>query len=256
MSPLRALVLLAVLSSACALGVAPDIRDTGLVVDEWRVTRDAGVPDDLGFPDDLGAPAMDAPAGDDGPAADLGDAPDNGLLLDLTLPVDVPVVVDRPPVDLGCGATPGRTCAPGERRACGNCGTQTCTGDCEWSACAGGGVCAAGATRTQPCGNCGTQSQRCSAACRWESVGGCAGSGPCAPGATQGGGCDPCSQQVCQSNCNWGGCGLRPGSACEYRAGRHSRSCGACRCGLQFCLGSCQWSTSCVSCCTTCGGCL
>lgn len=247
MSPLRAIALLSLLAPACAVGVVPDTHDTGLVLGFDRMpSRDAGFP--------LDAPELPDAAPDD--LADADDASDNGILLDLTLPVDVPAAVDRPAVDLGCGASPGSECAPGDRRACGRCGTQTCSDTCAWSACAGEGACAAGATRTQPCGNCGTQTQRCSAACAWENVGGCAGSGPCAPGATQGGGCDPCSQQTCQSNCTWGGCGLRPGNACEYQAGRHHRDCGACRCGLQFCLASCQWSTSCVSCCTTCGGCL
>jgi hypothetical protein len=246
MPSLRAPGLVVILCSACAVGVAPDTHDTGVLLGFDRpFVRDAGLRDD----------GLDAPdAADSGD--DLGDGEEAGFFFDLTLPVDVPSVPDRPAADLGCGAMPGRACDPGAIEACGNCGTRRCGDSCEWSACTGGGVCAAGATRTQPCGNCGSQTQRCSASCAWENSGGCAGGGPCAPGATQGGGCDPCSQQVCQSNCNWGGCGLRPGAACEYQAGRHHRDCGACRCGLQFCLASCQWSTSCVSCCTTCGGCL
>jgi len=262
MTLLRPFALLAVLLTGCALGVAPDIRDTGYIP-----PPDRGPVPDLGFPEDLGE-VTDASTADDGPEDDLGDedapAPfrditfplDRGAPMDVPTPIDVPPVIDRPPVDLGCGVLPGRTCDPGARRSCGNCGTQTCTGSCVWSACSGEGSCAAGATRTQPCGNCGTQTFRCSASCSWEPSGGCSGSGPCAPGATQGGGCDPCSQQVCQNNCTWGGCSLRPGNACEYQGGRHHRNCSACRCGLQFCLNSCQWSTSCVSCCTTCGGCL
>ena len=262
MTLLRPTVVLAALSMGCALGVAPDIHDTGYVTppDRWTLP-------DEGFPDDLDEP-MDASTADDAPDGDRVDAADSVAPLDLVLPLDrvapmdtptpmdVPMSIDRPATDLGCGVLPGRTCDPGARRSCGNCGTQSCTSECSWSACSGEGTCAAGATRTQPCGNCGTQTQRCSASCAWENVGGCAGSGPCAPGATQGGGCDPCSHQVCQGNCNWGGCTLRPGNACEYQAGRHHRDCGACRCGFQFCLNSCQWSTSCVSCCTTCGGCL
>lgn len=261
MTSRRLLGLLVAFTTACAIGVSPDTHDTGRVVAYDRGPRlDAGLVEDLGEPLDASldgdAPTDDAPAEDD-----LGDA-DSGMLIDLTLPVDLtppvdrPVVPDRPPTDLGCGVLPGRACDPGARQPCGRCGTRTCTSECAWSACSGEGACAAGSSRTQPCGNCGAQTQRCSTACAWESPGACAGSGPCAPGATQGGGCDPCSQQVCQSNCNWGGCALRGGNACEYQAGRHHRGCGACRCGLQFCLGSCQWSTSCVSCCTTCGGCL
>ena len=247
----RRLGVLVVLTAGCAVGVSPDTHDTGFVV-----PTDRGPRLDTGFPRDLNDPTDAADAAVDGAVDDLADATDTGWFLDLVPPADVPLTVDRPPMDAGCSATPGRDCAPGDRRGCGSCGTQTCTGACTWSACAGEGVCAAGATRPQGCGNCGTQMQRCSTACAWENVGGCTGSGPCAPGATQGGGCDPCAQQVCQSNCNWGGCALRPGNGCEYQAGRHHRGCSACQCGLQFCLPSCQWSTSCVSCCTSCGGCL
>ncbi len=239
-----ALAALSTLWCGCAFGVAPDFHDVG-------------PPGEFAPPADRPVPVFDV--------RDVPDVPDvtdvQVARIDLGFPEDVvvaadrPVVTDVPPTDLGCAVTPGRDCAPGERRVCGNCGTQECGSACTWSACSGEGVCSAGATRTQPCGNCGTQTQRCSATCSWESAGGCSGGGPCAPGATQGGGCDPCSQQVCQSNCNWGGCALRPGNGCEYQAGRHHRACGACRCGLQFCLNSCQWSTSCVSCCTTCGGC-
>ena len=256
MTPSRLFGFLAALTAACAVGVSPDTHDTGFVVES-----DRGRPLDAGFPEDLGEPKDTAVADDEAAVDDLDDAADTGLFVDLPRPVDVappmdtPAPVDLPPTDLGCGALPG-SCVPGTTQPCGHCGMQLCGAGCTWSACMGQGVCAAGTSRTQPCGNCGAQSQRCSAACAWESVGSCAGSGPCAPGATQGGGCDPCSQQVCQSNCNWGGCALRGGSACEYQAGRNHRACGACRCGLQFCLNSCQWSTSCVSCCTSCGGCL
>lgn len=242
--------LLPTLWCGCALGVAPDFHDTGPGREYFE-------------PADRPAAARDVPdAGDAGDVVDVGAPPFDLPSLDLGSPPDVPAPIDRPapmdlvPVDLGCAVDPARACSPGQRRACGNCGTQECRSDCAWSACSGEGACAAGATRTQPCGNCGTQTQRCSSTCAWESGGGCAGAGPCAPGATQGGGCDPCSQQVCQSNCTWGGCALRPGAACEYQSGRHHRDCGACRCGFQFCLNSCQWSTSCVSCCSTCGGCL
>lgn len=141
-------------------------------------------------------------------------------------------------------------CMASATRTCNGCGTQTCTDTCSWGACsATSGVCTPGATRA--CGNCGTQT--CTAGCAW---GACTAQGPCAQGATQQGACDACSQQVCGSNCQWGGCALRAGNACEYRGGRNSRACSACRCGLQWCLPSCQWSTACTSCCSTCGGCL
>jgi hypothetical protein len=170
-------------------------------------------------------------------------------------------------------------CLPGMAQACGNCGSQRCGTDCRWGPCVGEGACRAGATQpcggcgmqrctdacawgactamgacspgmTRPCGRCGTQ--RCTDACDW---GACSGEGPCTPGATQAGSCDRCAQQTCGGNCQWGGCALRPGNACEYRNGVHNRGCSACRCGLQWCLPTCQWSTACTSCCTSCGGC-
>lgn len=252
---------LGLVSAGCAVGTVPEIPELG-GRDGFGVviTDDDGI--DAGLDEDRDA------GGDEDDADDVTLPP-----LDLTLPEDVP------PADLGCAFDPGRACTPGSRQACGRCGAQTCSSGCDWGACADEGECSPGATRgcgtcgsqtclsncswgacaggggctpgaRRACGNCG--SQTCGSDCAW---GACTSQGECAPGATRGGGCDPCSQQVCQSNCSWGGCGLRPGSACEYRAGRNNRACSACRCGLQWCLNSCQWSTACTSCCTTCGGC-
>lgn len=148
---------------------------------------------------------------------------------------------------------------------CGSCGskpqTRTCGTDCTWGAwtdtgsCAGEGVCAPGQTesRSVGCGNCGSQAQTrtCSGSCAWEgwtNSGTCGGQGACAPGATRAGGCDGCSHQVCNGSCNWGGCTLRPGNACNHEGGTNFRCCGAGR--SQFCLPSCQWSTDCSTACS------
>jgi len=153
---------------------------------------------------------------------------------------------------------------------CGNCGMRsrerTCGPSCtweewgEWGACGNQGPCAVGATESQQegCGNCGqrSRSRTCIEGCVWGDWGGwgdCAGQGPCAPGSTQGGGCDPCSQQVCQGNCQWGGCGLSPGSECEWQEGKHWKCCASGK--WHFCLGpayGCKWSGACSPC-TGCG---
>ncbi len=66
---------------------------------------------------------------------------------------------------------PTSTCDGESTRACGNCNTGTQTRTCNtttgqwsaWSACTGGGVCAAGATQT--CGNNGIKT--CTSSCAW-----------------------------------------------------------------------------------------
>lgn len=220
----------ALLLGACALGAEAPL-DGGPISGET----------------DLGA--RDIPRGFELPSDDIVDASEMDLVTPDDLPdatdaadaVDLPDVRDVP-------ACMGE-CDPGSSRACGNCGRQTCTSSCTWGTCTGSGVCAAGTSRA--CGNCGRQT--CTSSCTW---GGCGAEGSCAPGQTRGDGCDPCSQQVCNGSCQWGGCQLRPGAACEFRGGRNNRGCSRCRCGLQWCLNSCQWSTDCTSCCTSCGGCL
>lgn len=202
---------------------------------------------DLGS-NDITTGFLDPPDVGDEPAPDVvaddirDAAADRSPSNDLADAVDVMDVV----ADLGgCAGE----CAPGATRGCGSCGRQTCSSACQWGTCEGQGPCAPGASRG--CGSCGRQT--CNSACQW---GGCEGQGVCAPGQRRGDGCDPCSEQVCSGACQWGGCQLRAGAACDYRGGRNARSCARCRCGLQWCLGTCQWSTDCVSCCTTCGGCL
>jgi hypothetical protein len=60
-----------------------------------------------------------------------------------------------------------------------------------------------------------------------------------------------CEHQTCSASCTWSGCALNAGAQCTWMNGAHSRSCGACACGQQYCLNSCVWSTGCVS---FCGG--
>src|SRR5262245_3730188 len=43
-------------------------------------------------------------------------------------------------------------CAPGDDRACGNCGKRTCREDCTWGPCSGEGPCSPGDTDDCPSG--------------------------------------------------------------------------------------------------------
>lgn len=267
-------LVLCLAAAGCAMGDVPEIPELGT----WDVRP---------RPDPTLDGDLDAGPSDDLAELDTDDATDadDAEPFDLPVPLDLPPIdtgrdVPPPPGDRGCAADPARACTPGQARNCGRCGSQVCTEACAWTDCAGEGECAAGQTRS--CGGCGTQ--RCSSTCAWEACptqgectpgqtracgncgrqtcttgcqwGTCTGMGECAPGQTRAGTCDRCSQQTCTSACTWGACGLRPGNACEYRSGTNNRACGQCRCGRQWCLDSCQWSTACTSCCSGCGGCL
>jgi hypothetical protein len=278
----RAHPLLFALLGSLALGCAG-----GTVSGETPIVEDIPVnpPRDIEFDKSVEDAATEdiTVVTDDADATDATDAPplslpDLGTVIDTGAPqpVDVAVTADVParcqaagactpgmvrecgrcgvqrcfePCDWGTCASEGE-CMSGMTRACNGCGTQTCASSCTWGACqGGGGTCTPGQTRA--CGNCGTQT--CTSSCAW---GGCSNEGACAPGQTRTTGCDGCSQQTCGMTCQWGGCALRAGAACEYRSGTNARACSACRCGRQWCLSSCQWSTSCTSCCSGCGGCL
>jgi len=141
--------------------------------------------------------------------------------------------------------------------ACGRCGTsmRTCGVGCAWAApvCTGEGDCVAGTieTETEACG-CGTRTRTrtCGGACGlgpWSAFGACSGGGVCTPGATRTGSCDACSQEVCSASCTWSGtCSLRPGNACDWRAGMNFRTCSGGMCisspCWQFCASSCQYN--------------
>lgn len=113
----------------------------------------------------------------------------------------------------------------------GNAGTG---GSCE---------CQPGATESEDCGNCGTRTRDCAQDCLWNDWSACGNEGPCAPGATQPSTCDGCSHQVCQNDCSWGGCELKPGNECDWNSGHHWRCCAVD--SWQFCLSSCKWSAAC-----------
>ncbi|MCC6747735.1 MAG: hypothetical protein IT371_08770 [Deltaproteobacteria bacterium] len=126
--------------------------------------------------------------------------------------------------------------------------------------CAPGAPCTAGQTEEgapQGCGRCGTQrpKRQCSATCTWGAwaPGTCGGEGPCDPGDTRTTGCDTCARKVCGQNCQWGGCTLKPGAQCEWRAGAHFRCCAADR--WEYCLPSCVWSGNCAYCGSNCPEC-
>lgn len=64
-------------------------------------------------------------------------------------------------------------CMPGATRACGNCGTQTCSAYCGWGSCTGqpAGACPAGSVdyTTASCSTPNTyRSRTCSATCAWD----------------------------------------------------------------------------------------
>ncbi len=74
------------------------------------------------------------------------------------------------------------SCLPGETRPCGNCGTQTCTSTCGWSACGGqptnhctpGSVAFTGAG----CPSGGLRSRVCNPTCQWSDYSAACESGP------------------------------------------------------------------------------
>ena len=105
-----------------------------------------------------------------------------------------------------CGG--GGECAAGTTEACGAGGTRTCGATCAWSAC-GGQSCAG--PSSQSCGACGTQTRTCDAASgQWSAWSGCSGEGVCSPGATQT--CGGAATQTCTATCAWGACGSTCGN--------------------------------------------
>jgi len=186
-----------------------------------------------------------------------------------------------PTLPVVCGGQP-LACGPGAidngKQACTVCGageqtrTRKCSADgCSWGAWSAWSVCsAAGPTctpgkvelATQECGACNsgkqTRTRTCSAdGCgfgAWSAWSACAGqTAACTPGATTA--CSPadsCGQRVCSNSCTWGGCQPKQPAGCLRRRGgtqeegSNYRCCGGSK--WQFCLPSCSWSDSCVSC--------
>jgi hypothetical protein len=157
----------------------------------------------------------------------------------------------------------GVDCNPGEVQDLGDCGMcgslqKVCNGSGSWDtpSCIDQGVCTPNDVEEASCGNCGTQTRTCSNTCVWGSYGTCQSQG-CAPGDTQDCMCSTlgsttscCGQKVCNNNCEWGTCGLKPTSQCDWDAGTTYRCCGSGG-SWEWCLSSCQWSGNCASC----GGC-
>lgn len=159
----------------------------------------------------------------------------------------------------------GTTCMPGEVKVLGQCGLcGTLQNECDelgsWGpeVCADEGVCQPDDQDSAACGNCGSKTRTCSTACQWGDYGNCNGEG-CAPGATKECLCSTnaagtisscCGQQVCDNSCQWGTCGLKPTSDCDWNAGHTYRCCGTGK--WQYCLSECQWSTDCATCSSCC----
>jgi len=167
-------------------------------------------------------------------------------------------------------------CAPGETRACGSDGAETCGMDCAW-----GGVCE-GQTLTctgmpsEACGNCGTRTRSCDTSTgQWSAWSACSDQGACAPGVTRA--CMNNGTETCGTDCEWGVCGGQDmpcsGAAeqacgncgtqtrtCDMKTGEWSawstcaeqgtctpgatRACGSE--GTQTCGMDCEWLTECV----------
>jgi hypothetical protein len=134
------------------------------------------------------------------------------------------------------------------KQDCGACG---CSGTSCFVNNQASTICQAGNVYWKDCnGNTTTLKQSCTCGCS----GGACISGECTPGQTTGSGCDVCSLKTCQSNCTWGGCGLKAGSECSWNNGTNFRCCGSSK--FQYCLkpgqhnlgDKCIWSTQCTLC--------
>lgn len=152
-------------------------------------------------------------------------------------------------------------CIVGESKVIGNCGwCGTLQQDCDpqgvWGEeyCTGEGVCEPNSEETAKCGNCGTKKRTCLGTCQWSDYGTCAGEG-CKPGTTKDCLCSTnaagtitscCGQHVCDNECKWGSCGLKPTSKCDWNAGHTYRCCGTRK--WEYCLSNCDWSGNCASC--------
>jgi hypothetical protein len=111
-------------------------------------------------------------------------------------------------------------CSPGQTRACGYCGTQTCGAGFTWDACSQQGVCTPGEASETPCGDrCGVRVDTCTDSCQW--VTGICEQGACSPGSIQaccpcgGSSCSCAGEQLCRADCTWSSC---LGYACEGAA--------------------------------------
>lgn len=156
-------------------------------------------------------------------------------------------------------------CTPGEIMdlgACGMCGKlqNVCDEFGNWGAvtCMDQKTCLPDDKDTASCGNCGTKTRVCNDACEWGAWSSCTNEG-CAPGATKDCMCSTnasgtitacCGQQVCNTQCQWETCGLKPTSKCDWNAGHTYRCCGTGQ--WEYCLSDCNWSGNCAPCTNCC----
>jgi len=102
-------------------------------------------------------------------------------------------------------------CIPGQAKACGLCGHQTCLLDHTWGLCTDQGVCVPGSVQGAGCGYCGTQQRICQQDCTWTPYESCEGAGECLPGTFQSqqctfNGCGHGTQtRSCSDSCGWSG---------------------------------------------------
>jgi len=129
-----------------------------------------------------------------------------------------------------CDAPDTGECAPGETETavCGLCGvqTRTCLDRCmwgSWSACAGGGVCAAGTERSDGCANA-CMVARCTETCTWPTI--CDACSPACATAPQCGTTCPAGYHASSRYCDWS-CGACDGSS-------HNAATCAPNCGPQY----------------------
>ena len=107
------------------------------------------------------------------------------------------------------------SCEPNTTESCGDGGTRTCEGNCEWGLCVNPPC---EGPHSRACGNCGTQTRICDNG-TWLDLSECLGEGECAPDTSEA--CDG-GERSCGGDCRWGAC---VSSECE---GPSTRACGNC----------------------------
>lgn len=152
-----------------------------------------------------------------------------------------------------CDAPATGECTPGEveTATCGLCGTQsrTCQARClwgSWSACTGGGICAAGSERSDGCANA-CMVALCSGACVWSAT--CDACSAACTTAPQCGITCAANHHATSRYCDWG-CGTCDGSShnaatCAPNCGPTYEQCGT-TCPAGFHVSSIYCNLSCA----------
>jgi hypothetical protein len=149
----------------------------------------------------------------------------------------------------------GGVCVPGNTTSCGNCGTKTCDGNGEWSACTNQGSCTPGYIWSETCNTSGTRTRLCENTCEPGAWSACSVQpAECIPGYVKIGSCpndeSKNMQCTCQPNGMWGpwtSCDDTPTPACT--AGQtQQQNCGVNGTQNRVCNQSGQWGTwdSCI----------